>query len=202
MAKLSSEIDMSFRQDLVRFASSRLIQISGNLFVENGTTQIGDRTDMIHLRPKAVGDRNLQGATAIVRKGGKWFLKMYSGSDLPLQEASNPPSHVWKGFYLLGPNESHPRALMAQDYAKIFDSLKPKQKIEAALTSINKGEPREYTVGRKSTSKKYGVVSIEITPVGQQPPGRGAKIKLRKRGNSVTAAHGDMGVRILSLKVV
>lgn len=94
--------------------ASRLVQISGNLFAENGIFETGNRIEKIHLRPKVVSDRDLAGARTIVRKGGKWFLQMYSGPDLPLQEVSRAPTGVWKGFYLLDAGESHPRALTAQ----------------------------------------------------------------------------------------
>jgi hypothetical protein len=95
---------------------------------------------------------------------------------------------------------------------KLFDSLKPKQKIKVAMSAVmgsgkySDGEPHEWIVGRKSVSKKYGVVSITLIPADNPTwkPTKYNAYKLSKRNDSdgqpvIVASHGDMGLFLKSV---
>lgn len=85
-------------------------------------------------------------------------------------------------------------------YTKIFDKLKPKQTIwlsySAVMGSQDKGY-RPYTVGRRTTSKKYKVQSVSLLRSGQKSASSLVKLTLMKRSNgSVQLAIGDMAANI------
>ena len=70
---------------------------------------------------------------------------------------------------------------------------------------MNKAETGTYTpmlVGRRSTSKKYGVESLALLPADGSKPHRFQKITLRKRNGKVTAAISDMGATLIGIKVL
>lgn len=93
-----------------------------------------------------------------------------------------------------------------EGYVKIFDKLKPKQTVHLALKSVmgmgkyTDGEFHPFTVGRKSTSKKTNSVAITVMPEGKKLPAMG-KFTLRKRGDKVMAAQGNMAVMIKGMKL-
>lgn len=93
-----------------------------------------------------------------------------------------------------------------EEWARIFDSLKPGQTVELAMRSpmgmsrLTDGNFHPHKVGRRSTSKKYGVTSIALLPMDGSKPSRFARFTLRKRGDRVSAAHGDMAVSLEGLR--
>lgn len=98
-----------------------------------------------------------------------------------------------------------------EELIRIFDSLKSKDRIQLAIKAVmgmgkrETGTPTEYVVGRKSFSKKYGVHTVHLKRADGSPMHRMARVTLMKRKDSegnefVSAAIGDMGARIISLK--
>ena len=89
-----------------------------------------------------------------------------------------------------------------EEYARVFDQLKSKQTLwvsySAVMGTASKAF-RPYTVGRRSHSKKYNVTSITLLPPGVKKQGRFMKTQLRKRGEQVSIALGDMGAQLLGL---
>lgn len=96
-------------------------------------------------------------------------------------------------------------------WVKIFDSLRSGQVIQAAFKSVMgrsdlfDGTLHDFKVGRKSVSKKHGVESVTLEPVGRPKMGPGARIRLHKRSKAdgsatVSASTGDMGMTIVDLK--
>jgi len=94
----------------------------------------------------------------------------------------------------------------------LFDSLKPKQKISVAMTSVmgrgiyTDGHPHDWLVGRRGKSAKYGTETITLIPADD--PTRKFSVhnafRLWKRKDSdgdlfVTASHGDMGLSLKSI---
>ena len=96
----------------------------------------------------------------------------------------------------------------SEDFGRVFDRLKSGQTVQVAVKSVMgrsslfDGSFHEFKVGRRSHSKKYGVTSLAIHPVGESKPrGRGAQIKLMKRSNgNVSVAIGNMGATLKGLK--
>jgi hypothetical protein len=85
----------------------------------------------------------------------------------------------------------------------VFDKLKSNQTIWVAYSAVMSTASkayRPYVVGRRSHSKKYNVSSITITPPGTKP-GRMMKVTLRKRGDRVSLALGDMGASLIGIYV-
>jgi len=96
-------------------------------------------------------------------------------------------------------NESVP-SMSQDDFNKIFDSLKSKQKVDMwaqFVMSSRKGEWRTFIVGRKSVSKKYNSEKISLTPEGAA---KTAKYFLYRKNGKVSVAQGDMGGSLLGLK--
>lgn len=122
-----------------------------------------------------------------------------------------------------------PAKMSPQEMAKmvrIFDSLKSKQKILVAMTSVmgmsklTGGGYHEWIVGRRSTSKKYGVTTITLLQPGGPKPTKYNRFALMKRKNrigetyqkdgswyqaeptgfNITAAHGDMAMILHGIK--
>lgn len=98
------------------------------------------------------------------------------------------------------------------DWVKVFDGLRSGQTIKASFKAVMgssdllDGSLHEFKVGRKSVSKKHGVESVALEPVGRPKMGPGARIRLHKRTKAdgtamVTASTGDMGMSIVDLKV-
>lgn len=97
-------------------------------------------------------------------------------------------------------------------YLRIFDKLKPKQRIWLHVWDPIHGkiDYKLFIVGRRSYSKKYNVSSIQLWLPGQSTKkdrfGRSPlRTTLYKRelssgeGDYVSAAHGDMALRILGM---
>ena len=81
---------------------------------------------------------------------------------------------------------------------KKFDSLKKGQKIDVKL---HEGW-RTFIVGRKSFSKKYGVTTFRIIPEDRQDfkYTKNNAYTLRRRGDFVSGAHGNMGMSVKEIK--
>lgn len=93
------------------------------------------------------------------------------------------------------------------EWTRIFDSLKPKQRILIAAKSFGMGgklfdgQYHEWVVGRKSRSKKYGVEAITLLQPGQMKAGPAmGRIRLYKRDGKVSLAQGDMAMMLKGLK--
>jgi len=91
----------------------------------------------------------------------------------------------------------------------LFDSLKPSEVIEVAMSSVmgmsraDTGNYHPWKVGRRSRSKKYNYETITLVPLtGKKPPAHAA-YKLWKRGDGergISASHGDMGVFLKGIR--
>jgi hypothetical protein len=104
----------------------------------------------------------------------------------------------------------------SNDYVAIFDSLRPGQTIEVALTSVmgmgsaTDGTFREWKVGRKSRSKKYNSEAITLMPMDGSKPNKFNAFRLWKRSRrdhrtgeekpGISASHGDMGIMIKGIR--
>lgn len=93
---------------------------------------------------------------------------------------------------------------------KVFDSLKPKQRVKAAIKAVmghgdaEAGKPTEYIVGRR-TQGRFGERVLLLPGDGSAPhPFR--KVTLHKRkgiddNTVVVAALGDMAATLISLEI-
>lgn len=102
-------------------------------------------------------------------------------------------------------NARTPRA----ELVKIFDSLRPGDHLELEASSVMGGPISGiFQVGRRSVSKKYRTVSINLIPTkGPIPKHRMNKFWLRKTEGydgqpSVGFSHGDLALFNLRLKKV
>ncbi len=93
------------------------------------------------------------------------------------------------------------------ELARVFKSLKPKEKILVAMTSVmgmgkyTDGKYHEWIVGRKSSSKKYGRVSYTLLPAdGSWKPTKFNRFALNMRKDMVTASQGDMALMLKGIK--
>jgi hypothetical protein len=98
-------------------------------------------------------------------------------------------------------------------FVGVFDALKPKQVIEAALLSpmsssrLLDGTFHRYVVGRRSSSKKYGTTTIRITPEGsKQKFTKHNALTLTKRkskegGYRISAGQGNMALTLKGLRI-
>jgi len=89
---------------------------------------------------------------------------------------------------------------------KLFDSLRPGQKISVAMRSVmgrsemTDGKPHDWLVGRRARSKKYGSETITLMPVdGSWKPNKYNAYKLWKRKGRISASHGDMALMLVSI---
>ena len=101
---------------------------------------------------------------------------------------------------------------------RIFGSLKKGDKVEIAMKAVmghggaETGKPTIYTVGRKGTSKKHGVISLHLLNADGSKPHPMRKVTIMQRQKpmyghqdpsdfpQVSVAIGDMGTRLISLK--
>lgn len=91
------------------------------------------------------------------------------------------------------------------DLATVFDSLRAGQVLKISFQSCMAATDTngiEFTVGRRSHSKKYNVSTVSLYPAGRPAKGP-AQFKLYKRANgNVSMAHGNMAVMIGSVEAV
>ncbi len=91
-------------------------------------------------------------------------------------------------------------------WAAIFDSLRPGQSVHIAMKSVmgrsdlTNGEYHEWKVGRRSTSKVHSVDTIPLIPLDGEKPNKFNQYALRKRGDKVSGAHGDMAVMLIGIR--
>lgn len=83
-----------------------------------------------------------------------------------------------------------------------FDLLKPGQMVTVAFSACmghaDTADGVAFRVGRRSYSKKWGVASIRLIPVD----GGGLcpyKLMKRERSGTVSIAHGDLGMTLISI---
>jgi hypothetical protein len=99
-----------------------------------------------------------------------------------------------------------------EGFDRIFSQLKPKQTVWMAYEGYGMGSSSEgkyvpFTVGRRSVSKKFGVVSIGLNrrsdPDKKDPFGRSSRLNafsLRKRKDGpIQLALGDMAMKLVGL---
>lgn len=107
---------------------------------------------------------------------------------------------------LLGLLRSRRASTNPNDWPALFDSLRKGQLIQVAMTSVMGMSPlfdgnlHTWEVGRKSISKKWGVTTYMLNQPGERPPDRRVAVTLRKRGDRVSAAWGDMAVMLKELR--
>lgn len=101
-------------------------------------------------------------------------------------------------------------AKMEQDeLIRVFDSLRPKQRVKVALRATmghgpsESGTPTEYIVGRRGKGR-YGE-TVGLLPGDGRPAHAMSKVTLMKRKDSegnmyVSVALGDMGATLLSIE--
>lgn len=92
------------------------------------------------------------------------------------------------------------------EYVRIFDSLKPKDIIQMAVSSIMGGPLldkrfHDFVVGRASRDK-YGYQHWSLQPVGYPKPTNPMnKFRLSKKGTMVTASLGDLALNLRGLRL-
>jgi hypothetical protein len=143
--------------------------------------------------------------TGSEEEGVTRFFEIWDGSTmLATGDAEEWGRHV--NISLTGKTASRTATRNPDDWAAIFDSLRPGQSVWVAMTSVmgmstrTDGTLQEWKVGRRSRSRKYGTEAITLMPLDGTKLPPHAAYRLRKRGDRVSASQGDMGLMLKALK--
>jgi len=129
------------------------------------------------------------------------------------EHIENPPKkhNPRRRNYSMDVSRKGVKRMSNEEMVKKFHDLQFGDKVYVAMSSTwgygrEDGGYHEYTVGRRGHSKKYGVKSLTLIPAGHSQRSRFhggsgmAKYKLMVRRNSISAAHGDMGMNLWAIR--
>lgn len=134
----------------------------------------------------------------VVQEG--WEPGSYAPEPVPSEGSQVPPARDSHG------NEVKSASSNPSDWATLFDSLRPGQTVVVAMRSpmgmskVTDGNEHEWRVGRRTQSRGGAVQAITLLPIDGSKPTQFNAFRLWKRGDRVSASHGDMGVFLKSLR--